>query len=110
MREGIKNYKFDVSAGKYRISLLFTEPNRGASKENIYNLGSDATGSSEKLRIFDIMINGTLVEENLNLARDYGILHAVELNYKVEAEDGINVEFQPKNGKTILSGIRLEKL
>ncbi len=110
MREDIKNYKFDVPEGKYRISLLFTEPNRGASKENIYNLGSDATGSSEKLRIFNIMINGTLVEENLNLARDYGILHAVELNYNVEAEDGINVEFQPKNGKTILSGIRLEKL
>ncbi|SDS08884.1 glycoside hydrolase family 2 TIM barrel-domain containing protein [Gramella sp. MAR_2010_147] len=110
MREDIKNYKFDVPDGKYRISLLFTEPNRGASRENIYNLGSDASNASEKLRMFDIRINGTLVEENLNLARDYGALRAVELNYTMDSENEINVEFQPKNGNTILSGIKLEKL
>jgi len=110
MREDIKNYKFDVPDGNYRISLLFTEPNRGASKENIYNLGSNAEDTSEKLRVFNIIINGRKVKENLNLASDYGILHAVELNYHVESEDGINVEFQPKYGKTILSGIRLEVL
>jgi beta-galactosidase len=110
MREGIQNYNFEVPAGKYRISLLMTEPNRRASAENIYNLGSDEKEISEEIRNFDVIINGQLVEENLNLARDYGILRAVELNYEIITDDGINITFRATSGKPVLSGIRLEKL
>ncbi|PTX44253.1 beta-galactosidase [Christiangramia gaetbulicola] len=110
MREGIDSYKFEVPEGKYRVSLLFTEPNRGASTQNIYNLTSDEIQSEKGLREFDILINGNKVEKNLNLAREYGILQAVEISYEVITEDGINIEFKPEKGKTIISGIRLEKL
>lgn len=110
MREGLQAYKFDVPEGKYRISLLMAEPNRGASKENIYNLGSDQNQTSEEIRSFDIFINETLVEKGLNLARDYGILQAVELNYEISTQNGIEVKFNTENGQAILSAIKLEKI
>ncbi|MCP9198473.1 malectin domain-containing carbohydrate-binding protein [Gramella sp. GC03-9] len=110
MREGLQAYKFDVPKGQYRISLLMAEPNRGASRENIYNLGSDSEKSSEGIRSFDILINGILVEKDLNLARDYGILQAVEVEYKINSEGPVEIEFRPQNGKPVLSGIKLENL
>ena len=110
MREGLQAYKFDVPEGQYRISLLMAEPNRGAYMENIYNLGSDSEKTSEGIRSFDILINGILVEKDLNLARDYGILQAVELDYEINSEGPVEIEFRPQNGKPVLSGIKLEKL
>ncbi len=110
MREGIDSYKFEVPNGKYRISLLFTEPNRGASTQNIYNLTSDEIQSEKGLREFDILINGIKVEESLNLGREYGILQATEISYEVISKDGINIDFKPKKGRTIISGVKLEKL
>ncbi|MCH4821774.1 malectin domain-containing carbohydrate-binding protein [Gramella lutea] len=110
MREGLQAYKFDVPKGQYRISLLMAEPNRGASRENIYNLESDSGKTSEGTRSFDILINGVLVEKDLNLARDYGILQAVELDYEIYSEGPVEIEFRPQSGKPALSGIKLEKL
>ena len=110
MREEIESYQFDVPKGKYRISLMLAEPNRRASTKNIYNLGSDTQKPAEGSRNFEISINGQVVESDLNLARDYGILQAVELNYEIETEKGILLNFEPAQGKAILSGIRLEKL
>ena len=110
MREGLEAYKFNVPAGKYRVSLLFTEPNRGASTQNIYNLTSEEIDTKKGVREFDILINGKKVEESLNLASEYGILQAVEISYEIMSERGLNIEFKPKSGKTIISGIRIEKL
>ncbi len=110
MREGINAYKFETPPGKYRISLLFTEPNRAASKENIYNLTKEENRLTGKSRNFNIRINGQLVEKNLNLARDYGILQAVRIDYIVETEDPVTISFEPNEGKVILSGIELQKL
>ena len=110
MREGLGSYNFEVPKGSYRISLLLTEPNRSASTKSIYNLGSDQQESSEETRVFDILINGEIMEKELNLAAEYGILQAVELNYEVSTEKGLVIEFRSQSGKTILSGIRLEKL
>ncbi|SDR73709.1 glycoside hydrolase family 2 TIM barrel-domain containing protein [Christiangramia echinicola] len=110
MREGLDAYNINVPQGKYRISLLMTEPNRSASTKSIYNLGSDAQTTSEEARVFDIMINGKMVEKDLNLAAEYGILTAAELNYIVETKDNIEVQFKSSSGKPVLSGIRVEKL
>ncbi|QYA24173.1 glycoside hydrolase family 2 [Gramella sp. MT6] len=110
MREGIDSYKFEVPKGKYRVSLLFTEPNRGASTQNIYNLTSEEIDTEKGVREFDIFLNGRKVEGNLNLAREYGILQAVEISYEIMSEGELNIEFKPNKGKTIISGIRLEKL
>ncbi|MGY5846582.1 glycoside hydrolase family 2 TIM barrel-domain containing protein [Salegentibacter sp. HM20] len=110
MREAMQAYKFDVEAGDYRISLLFAEPEYNASEENIYNLSQAQKEEIPGLRSFDVSINGKTVSEDLNLARDYGRIRAVEISYLVKAKDGISVEFKEISGKAILSGIKLEKL
>jgi beta-galactosidase len=110
MREGIEAYKFDVKKGNYKVSLLFAEPDFNASEENIYNLNSAENQHRTNLRSFDIKINGEPVSQDFNLARDYGRIRAVEIFYKVKAENGISVEFETNSGKSVLSGIKLEKL
>jgi beta-galactosidase len=110
MREGIEVYKFDVEAGTYRVTLLFAEPEFNASEENIYNLNTSEEKKPEGVRTFDVKINGKIVSEDLNLARDYGRIRAVEISYRVKTERGISVEFSENAGRSLLSGIKLEKL
>jgi len=110
MREGIEAYKFDVEKGKYRITLLFAEPEYNASEENIYNLSEAEKKDIPGLRSFDIKINGKTLSRDLNLARDYGRLQAVEISYEIKADAGIKIEFEENSGRALLSGIKLEKL
>ena len=110
MQEGIEAYKFDVEPGTYRVTLLFAEPEWNASEENIYNLGKAEAEATEGLRSFDIRINGELQRGDLNLARDYGRVRAVELWFEVRTQGGINVEFEENAGESLLSGIKLEQL
>ncbi len=110
MREGIEAYKFDVEKGEYRVTLLFAEPNTNASEENIYNLNEAEKAEATGVRSFDIKINEVEVKQNLNLAREYGRLRGVTLSYEITAKDGILIEFEATSGKTLLSGIKLEKI
>lgn len=95
--------------GEYKVSLLFAEPDFNASQENIYNLDTSEDNKSINIRSFDILINGVPVSKDFNLARDYGRIQAVEVFYKINVENGITVEFKGNSGKSVLSGIKLEK-
>lgn len=110
MREGIEAYKFDVEKGNYLLTLLFAEPQFNASEALIYNLGASEEKSEETVRSFDISINNRTVQQDLNPARDYGKIRAITIAYQVKSENGITVEFPENSGKSILSGIKLEKL
>ncbi|WP_424493344.1 glycoside hydrolase family 2 TIM barrel-domain containing protein [Salinimicrobium sp. GXAS 041] len=110
MREGIEAYKFDVEDGTYKVTLLFAEPEFNASEENIYNLSTSEAQNLEGVRSFDVLINGRTVSEDLNLARDYGRIRAVTISYTVKAENGISIEFSENTGRSLLSGIKLEKI
>lgn len=110
MREGMEAYKFDVERGTYKVTLLFAEPEFNASEENIYNLSGSAEKDLEGVRSFDVMINGRTFSEDLNLARDYGRIRAVTITHMVKTEKGISVQFPENAGRSLLSGIKLEKL
>lgn len=110
MREGMEAYKFDVERGTYKVSLLFAEPEFNASEENIYNLAGNAEKDLVGVRSFDVVINGRTFSEDLNLARDYGRIRAVTITYLVQTEKGISVQFPENAGRSLLSGIKLEKL
>ncbi|NJW54098.1 glycoside hydrolase family 2 [Salinimicrobium sp. CDJ15-91] len=110
MREGIEAYKFDVEKGNYLVTLMFAEPQFNASEALIYNLSSSEEKPEKTVRSFDIMINGRLVQQDLNLARDYGKIRAVTITYEVQSEGEINVEFVENSGATLISAIKLEKL
>lgn len=112
--EDIEKYRFDVKDGVYRITLCFVESNpKSPTEDLVYNLsGSDTSAAKAGVRQFSVNVNNNSVIDNLNLARDYGNLRAVE--YKTEARaingSGIEVEFKPVIGKTTLSGIRIESV
>jgi beta-galactosidase len=110
MREGMEAYKFDVERGTYKVTLLFAEPEFNASEENIYNLSGSAEKDLEGVRSFDVMINGRTFSEDLNLARDYGRIRAVTITHMVKTEKGISVQFPENACRSLLSGIKLEKL
>lgn len=59
-----------------------------------------------------IIIQVLLVMKNLDLAREFGSLRAVSFDYLVIAKNnsGIKVGFEPVRGKTLLSGIRTQRL
>lgn len=110
MREGIEAYKFDVEEGKYKITLLFAEPEYSASEANIYNLAEVSEEKAAGIRSFDISINGEIVRKDLNLARDYGRIRAVQISFIVRTEGDIEVGLSENLGKSLLSAIKLEKL
>jgi beta-galactosidase len=112
--EGIEKYRFDVKDGRYRITLCFVEGNPKTPAEDVvYNLsGNNRSNSTAGSRQFSVSVNDNSVIDNLNLARDYGNLRAVEYTTEAKAVngEGIEVRFTPVSGKTTLSGIRIESI
>ncbi len=112
--EGIEKYRFDVKDGVYRITLCFVEGNPATSGEDrIYDLsGKDSASAATGARQFSVSVNNIPVIDQLNLARDYGNLRAVEFETVAKSANGggIEVVFKPVVGKTILSGIRLQQI
>jgi beta-galactosidase len=112
--EGIENYRFDVKDGRYRITLCFVEGNPKTPAEDIvYNLsGKKVSKPGTEARQFSVSVNDNPVINDLNLARDYGNLRAVEYTTGAKAANGqgIEVRFSPVSGKTTLSAIRIESI
>ena len=112
--EGIEGYRFDVADGTYRITLCFVESNpKSPTEDLIYNLsGTDTASVPAGVRQFSVTVNGRQILDNLNLARDYGNLRAVDFSTEIAARNnsGIEVVFTPNIGKTTLSGIRIERI
>lgn len=112
--EGIESYRFDVQTGLYEVKVCFIEPNRRINEEElIFNLGADEPAEvAEGARVFSMEINGVRVLNNLNLARQYGPLHAVTYRFRIFANDreGIHVRFVAEEGEPVLSGIAVTPL
>lgn len=112
--EGIEKYRFDVNDGVYRITLCFVESNSKSPTEDVvYNLsGINTSAAPAGVRQFSVKINSVSVIDNLNLARDYGNLRAVEFTTDAKAikGEGIEVDFIPVIGKTTLSAIHIQRI
>ncbi|OKL42201.1 hypothetical protein A3841_07510 [Pontibacter flavimaris] len=111
---GIEKYKADVPDGQYEITLHFAELTGGEPKEALpYNLGgTEAEEEKAEERIFDVYVNGLLVLEDLNLAREYGVARAVakKMPVTVTGSKGLEITFEAKKGKPVLNGFQLRKL
>lgn len=111
-RVGIKSFKADVPDGEYSVSLYWAELDSDKQKEAlVYNLGADAEQVLAGKRSFGISFNGTIVLEDLNVARDYGCARAVIKKFLVTVKDGkgLTVDFHKKEGEPILNAIRIYK-
>jgi len=93
--DSLQGYRLDVPDGRYAVNLYFAE-------------SKDLTPGE---RVFDISINGALVEPGLDLAKSYGYAMAIKKTYIVDVTggQGIQVGFDPKKGNALLSGIKIER-
>jgi beta-galactosidase len=112
-RVGLSAVKFDVPDGKYSLSLLWAELVSDIKHEKLaYNLGNDKIQQEVNERIFNVKINGLMVEFNLNLTEKYGAERAISKKYEVVVSggEGLIIEFEPVSGNPILNALSLYRL
>ncbi|MEO7527991.1 MAG: glycoside hydrolase family 2 TIM barrel-domain containing protein [Chitinophagaceae bacterium] len=97
--EGLSAWKADVTDGKYRVTLLLSEP-----------FISNQRGNKE--RIFSINCNGQQWMQDLNLEKQVGVQSAVIIDKEIIVKDkqGITIDFKNIVGKTILNGVSIKRL
>ncbi len=114
MLEGCETYKVDIPNGNYRISIFFVEPQIKSQIEMIYNLDASKKSLEEtpKQRIFDIFLNDKLIESHFDLAKTYPDKYGVTLtaDMQIEKNEGLTLNLKPIEGKTVISGILIEKI
>ncbi|MBI5725969.1 MAG: DUF4982 domain-containing protein [Planctomycetes bacterium] len=106
---GLTDYRIDAPAGDYRVHLHLVEPFTESCRLD----AKECTGADRKgRRVFDILINGRLCAENLDLAGQHEEQRAVIRSFDVVCADteGIRIQLRPVRGKPVLSGILVEKL
>ncbi|WP_369997846.1 glycoside hydrolase family 2 TIM barrel-domain containing protein [Winogradskyella sp.] len=107
--EGCTEYQLDVPEGNYKVTLYFVEP-QIKQTENIYNLSEETSESTKTQRIFDVYINDTLIEKQLNLAKAYPEKYGVTLQATIQTKKGLTLKLNAVEGLPVISGILIEKL
>jgi beta-galactosidase len=114
-REGIEQFKLDVSSGEYEVTFHFAELAGGLKKEAlVYNLGKDESSKPEAAnnRKFDVVINGKKLIAGLSNA-NYLVpetAYSTTVNVSVMDNNGIVIEFLAIEGKTILNGLQIRRV
>lgn len=112
-RVDINNFKLDVPNGKYIVSLHWAELESDIQHEKlIYNLGNDKVSEAVSDRVFNVLINGSYIEKELNITDRYGAEKAVSKKYQIIVADGtgINIGFEPVKGFSVLNAIQIRKI
>lgn len=110
--EGIRAFRFDVPDGNYEMKLHFAELKGGFVPVPPYNLSESARDEIAVPRVFDVTVNGMPWIERLNLRKEYGPDKAVIKTRTISVKNGsgIQVDFTPIEGETVLNAIQLTKL
>lgn len=112
-RVNLDAFKADVPDGKYSIYLYWAELETDKQQEKlVYNLGlnaADKITSSE--RVFDVVINGTEVLKNFNLANEYGRARAIIKKFEVDVKsnEGLLIQLKKQTGEPVLNSIRIHR-
>jgi len=103
----ITRYHVPLSPGRYEVTLLFTEPYTEAQRIDAPGATcADVNGS----RIFDVLLNGVTIAEDLDLASQYGVQQAVEIQHEmIIGENGLTLKLVPEKGSPVLSGIKIRQ-
>ena len=111
-RKNLEAFKADVPDGQYYVYLHFAEWNSNDRREALaYSLGGGVVNEQAKERIFDVAINGEKVLVGYDLSKEAGAHRAVVKKFSVSVTggEGLNVQFIPVKGETILNAIRIYK-
>lgn len=110
-RVGIEKFIADIPDGNYSVYLYWAQLETKRKSQNlVYNIGIDNGQNLELLHpVFDVNINGTTYLKNLDIVKEYGYQRAVIQKFDIIVKDGkgLNIEFTPVEGKTILNAIRI---
>ncbi len=114
MLEGCTTYKVDVPDGDYKVTIYFVEPQLKSEIDIIYNLNDSKKDSQTKKsqRIFDVIVNDTLIESQFNMSKSYPEKYGVTLitELKIKNNKGITINLKPIEGTTVISGVLIEKI
>ncbi len=103
---GLTDYRLDLPAGRYDVTLYFTEPfpiQRRRSEEE--KTGADTGGR----RVFDVVVNGRCLVGGLDLAGRCGDRRPVTVGTRLETVrgEGVRVNLVARRGKPVLSGVKV---
>jgi beta-galactosidase len=109
---GIETYRLDVPAGEYEVTLHFAELLGGTVKGLPYNLSNSARKEEDVQRSFNVLVNGALVLEHFDIARQYGVAKAItkKINITVAGNNGMRIDFQSIMGEPILNALQVKRL
>ncbi|HYG41153.1 MAG TPA: glycoside hydrolase family 2 TIM barrel-domain containing protein [Cytophagales bacterium] len=108
----IEQYKLDLPAGQYELTLHFAELVGGGVKEALpYNLDNSVRQEESEVREFDVFINDLLVLENFNIANEFGFARGVahKMEVTVKGNKGITIKFRAKKGEPVLNALQVRK-
>lgn len=109
-RISLEAFKADMPAGNYSVYLHFAEL-AGKVKASVYNLGNEAISNDGEVRVFDVMINGVTVLEDLDITAQVGVYSPLVERFEVNVtgDEGILVSFKPEKGQPVLNAISIRK-
>ena len=77
-------------AGQYEVNLYFAEPYWGVS----------SSGNGHDVRVFDVLIEGVLVADNVDVVQSVGPHAVYTINHTAQVNDGVlTLEFDAEPGK-----------
>ncbi|WP_413668853.1 glycoside hydrolase family 2 TIM barrel-domain containing protein [Mucilaginibacter sp. Mucisp86] len=111
-RVGLSDFKLDVPAGKYEVTLHFAElTTNDNSPQLVYNLNNSTQKQTAAARSFDVLINGQTVIEGLSNSNYLEPLKAYSTKIPVSVGgDGITISFKTITGQAILNGLQVRKV
>ena len=113
-REGIQEFKADVSDGQYEVYFYWAHLFPTVKKEELaYNLGNTTTNVADSNYAFDVIVNGNKVLQNFDIPNQIGSQMAVIKSTQINTKEGkgITIKFDASTGgQTYLNAIRIVKL
>jgi beta-galactosidase len=109
---GIHQYRLDVPAGRYELTLHFAELLGGKVRLPPYNLNVEERDEKGQRRIFNVLVNGKTVLYHFNISDQDGMSKAVvkSTTVVVTNDEGVLIDFQPVEGGPILNALQLKRL
>jgi beta-galactosidase len=108
---GIEEFRMDVPDGHYEITLHFAELEGGVVKELAYNLSDTGRKEAVQERVFNVMVNDSMVLTNFNIGKEYGLATAGAKKMMIEALNGkgIRIVFVPVSGEAVLNAVEVKR-
>ncbi|RTQ48134.1 hypothetical protein EJV47_17005 [Hymenobacter gummosus] len=115
-RAGLQQFRADVPAGEYEVTLHFAELEAvPAGEQLVYNLGAATSAPAAATaagRSFAVRLNGQLVLPRLSAATGLQPLRGSSFRFPVSVRgpQGLVVDFEPQTGRPVLNGIQIRRV